>query len=422
MRRSLIVLMTALIVFAGFGGIGSYAKTEVTFFAWAPGTTNIPYLLEMEEIFEKENPDIDLVLNIDYGWGDYFTKLATLAAAGELPDTYQLNYENFIDYATKGGILPLDSLIAQDKDFSLDIFHKRTVDAFNLKGTQYGLCRSYSDVVLFYNQDLFDAAGVDYPNINWSWYDQLKAALKLTKDTDGDGKIDQWGFHGPIQFWEFYKTIAQNGGSVFNMDKTQVTVNSPEAIEALQWMIDQVRLYHVQPSTAEMAGQSDVDLFKAGKLAMLKVGVWMLSDFRAYAKFKWDVALEPAAYGRPKAHHFFANAIVISPNAKNPQAAWEWLKFYTASTEANRLRVEAGWELPPVKDPAVKQAFLDIKPPEHTEVFYQAVETAVFPPYIPNWGELTAAAGRELELAVLGEKTPKEALDDLKVKIEELLR
>ena len=122
-------------------------------------------------------------------------------------------------------------------------------------------------------------------------------------------------------------TIAQNGGSILSPDKKTVTIDSPENIETLTWMIDKVSTYKVTPSDVEMAGQSSEDLFKAGKLAMLRTGIWLLGDFTANAKFNWDIALEPGKTN--KAHHFFANGVAVSANSAHPAEAYQWIKFLT---------------------------------------------------------------------------------------------
>lgn len=363
--------------------------------------------------FEAEHPGI----KVEYetaAWDAYFTKLQTVVAAKQAPDAFELNFENFVTYAGKGALADLTPLIAADTGFSTTVYNPTALAAFAQDGKQYGLVESFSNVVLFYNKDLFDAAGVAYPTADWTWTQELEAAQKLTNAGAG-----VWGDFAPIQFWEFYKTIAQNGGAILSPDKKTVTIDSPQNIEALQWMIDKVSTYKVTPSDVEMAGQSSEDLFKAGKIAMLRTGIWLLGDFAANAKFKWDIALEPGKTN--KAHHFFANGVAVSANSAHPAEAYQWIKFLTSSKAAVDLRIAAGWELPAVSDAAAVQGYLDQPIPESREVVFQALDTAVVPPVIGNWNQLTDAVGKELEAAKLGQKTPEQALKDAKVAIEALL-
>ncbi|QYO77636.1 ABC transporter substrate-binding protein [Devosia salina] len=387
-------------------------QTTVKYMTFSAAPNYIAQLEETIAAFEAQHPDI----NVEYetaAFGDYFTKLQTLVASRSLPDTFELNYENFVTYAERNALLDLNPLIEADEGFDVGIYNPTALSAFALDGKQYGLVESFSNVVLYYNKDLFDAAGVDYPTADWTWEDELAAAQALTKADAG-----VWGTFSPIQFWEFYKTIAQNGGAVLNADKTEVTLASPENIEALTWMVDKVNTYKVTPSDAEMGGQSPEDLFKAGKIAMLRTGIWMLGAF-ADAPFAWDIALEPGK--TQKAHHFFANGVAVSAQTQNAEAAYEWIKFLTASKEAVEIRIAAGWELPAVTDEAALEGYLAQPTPESREVVFEALDTAVVPPVIGNWNQLTDAVGKELDEAKLGRKTPEQALTDAAAIVQGLL-
>jgi len=368
------------------------------------------YLAQLDETvaaFEAANPGVKVEVETQ-SWDAYFTKLQTVVAANQAPDAFELNYENFVTYAEKGALADLTPMLGD----GAAAYNPTALAVFALDGKQYGLVESFSNVVLFYNKDLFDAAGVAYPTAEWTWDDELAAAQKLT----GNGV---WGSFAPIQFWEFYKTIAQNGGSILSPDKKTVTIDSPQNVETLTWMIDKVNRYKVTPSDIDMAGQSSEDLFKAGKIAMLRTGIWLLGDFTENAKFNWDISLEPGK--TQKAHHFFSNGVAVSAKSAHPAEAYAWIKFLTSSPEAVAIRVKAGWELPAVSDPAAARAYLDQPVPASREVVFQALDTAVVPPVIGNWNQLTDAVGKELDAAKLGQKTPEQALKDAKVAIEGLL-
>ena len=391
----------------------AFAQTTVKYMTFSPAPDYIEELEATIAAFEAAHPDI----NVEYetqAYNEYFTKLQTVIAAGQAPDAFELNYENFVSFAKKGALADLTPLIAADTGFSTAIYNPTALAAFSQDGKQLGLVESFSNVVLFYNKDLFDKAGVAYPSADWTWKEELDAAQKLTNAGAGI-----WGDLAPLQFWEFYKTIAQNGGSMFNADKTEVTLDSPANVETLQWMVDKVNKYHVTPTDIELAGESDTDAFKAGNIAMLRTGIWMFGDFGANAKFNWDIALEPG--NTAKAHHFFANGVAVSATSPNAAAAYEWLKFLTSSKEAVEIRIKAGWELPAVSDPAYLQGYLDQPVPASREIVFQALDTAVTPPVIENWSQLTDIVGKELEAAKLGTKTPQQALTDAATAVKAIL-
>lgn len=385
----------------------------IRYYTFSPGESHEKDLQAMIEAFEEKNPGIKVEYEMA-SYEDYFTKLQTQIAGGNAPDTFELNYENFVSYASRGALLELDSLISSDSSFDPSTLNQKAYEAFQYEGKQYGMVESFSNVVLFYNKDLFDAKNVEYPQPDWTWEDELEAAQKLT-DTDNG----VWGTLAPIQFWEFYKTIVQNGGSVFNEDKTEVTINSPENIETLQWMVDKISKYHVTPSEAEMSGQANEDLFMDEKIAMFRSGIWMFGAFNDLP-FEWDIALEPG--NTQKAHHFFANGLAVSKDTENAEASWKWIEFMSASKEAAQIRVDVGWELPAVSDKALLDAYLQISPPQSREVVFEALDTLVVPPVIEKWGEMTDMIGLELEKVVLGQKTPEQALADMETNLKPLLK
>jgi len=419
MKKLLAIICMVSLVFTMLAGCGSNTTStgsdEVTinYFTFSPGESYEKDLQAMIKAFEEKNPGIKIKYEMA-SFDDYFTKLQTQIAGDNAPDTFELNYENFVSYAAKGALLDLSKLVSKDKDFDAASLNQQAYEAFRYDGKQYGMVESFSNVVLFYNKDLFDAAGVEYPQSSWTWEDELAAAQKLTDKSKG-----VWGTFSPIQFWEFYKTIVQNGGSIFNKDKTKVTLNTKENIEALQWMADKVNKYNVTPSDKDMSGQQEGDLFKAGKIAMLRTGIWMFDSFKD-ASFQWDIALEPG--NTQKAHHFFANGLAISKNTKHQEAAWKWIKFMSASNEAATIRVDSSWELPAVSDQSLVESYLKKSPPQSRKIVFEALDTLVVPPVIEKWNEMTDMIGRELELVKLGQKTPEQALADADKNLQGLIK
>lgn len=250
-------------------------------------------LAKMYEAFHEEYPNI--TVNIEtIGFDDYFTQMQTRVAGGTAPDCYELNIENFASYAAKGALAEITGV-------DLSGLNETALSAFNVDGKQYGLPGNFSNVVLVYNKDLFDQAGVAYPTADWT-QDDLQAAAEAIRAL-GD---DIYGIYQPITYNEFYKVAAQYGGSLLNEDLTEFTINSPENIQAAQVMVDRVLVSNVQPTEVQMGGMGDWDLFMSGRLGMIPTGIWAFNTFAEGCDFEWDVAVEPGA--TQKATHFFSNA------------------------------------------------------------------------------------------------------------------
>jgi multiple sugar transport system substrate-binding protein len=388
-------------------------EVTIKFANFSASGDNEKFLAQMKDEFEKQNPKIKVEIET-IGYGDYFTQMQTRVASGTAPDAYELNYENFVSYAKKGVLKDLKEFFTTS-NFDKSTVNTQALNAFQSDGVQYGMPASFSNVVLIYNKDLFDKANVKYPTKDWTWKEMNEAAAKiraLSKDT--------FGVHQGVHFWEFYKAVQQNGGSLLNADMTQFTVNSPQNVETLQHMADRILVSNVMATDAQLSGMGDWDLFKGGKLGMIVTGIWAFPDFIKNITFNWDIAVEPGNV--KKATHFFSNGLVINKDSKAAAAAFEWVKFMSASKEAAKIRVDAGWELPAVTYPDVLEAYLAMKPPANRQAVFDSLEFLVTPPVIEQFAEMADIMGLHLKAAAEGAKTPAQALEDAQKELEQKIK
>ena len=410
MKRYVVpILMFAMLLSFTLG----FGVTTIKFMNFSSSGGNEKYLDQWKATFEKQNPDIKVDIET-IGFGDYFTKLATVIAGGNAPDVFELNFENFSTYASKGVLYNLSKLIQQTK-YDLSIINKNALAAFQVSGTQYGLPYSFSNVVLIYNKDLFDKAKVGYPTDKWTWTDVLNAAIKIRALGP-----TIFGIYQPITFNELYKMVQQNGGSVLNKNGTAFTLNSPENVETLQYMLDRVIKYNVMPNEAQLAGMGDWDLFISGRLGMIVTGSWAFPTFKEKANFDWDIAVEPG--NKKKATHFFSNGLVMSKDTKNAEAAFKWMTFLSANKDVAITRVNAGWELPAAMYPDVIQQYKMVTPPANKQAVFDSLNYLVTPPAIVEFQKVSDIVNKHLEAAVYGKKTAKQALDDAQAELEKTIK
>lgn len=397
----------------------SSEPVEITYYTFSafPSNPNDPNhqkeLEQMVQLFEESHPNIKV--NIIKGdWNNYFPKLKTMIMGGVAPDVIEMTPDYFVEYVDKGVLLDLNTLMEQDDNFDKTIFYPASLAAFQRNGMQLGIPETFSTVVLVYNKDLFDQAGIAYPTEEWTWQDVIQAGQKLTDPEKGI-----FGLYSGLSYYEFYKKAAQNNCEFFNADQSEVTINSPQCVDALQAMVDMVNKYHIQPTETEMGGQEDGALFMDGKLAMDLTGIWMFSEY-SKANFNWDIAVEP---GMTKhATHFFTNAVTVFAASQHPQEAWEWVKFFTSSGEMSKIRLASSWELPAVNKPEYVQEYLDITPPASRQVVYDSLKYVVMAPVIAHQEEMISIIGQSIDQVVLEQLTAQEALDQTKTQIEELLQ
>ena len=353
-------------------------------------------LQKMYEAFHEEYPNITVEIET-IAYNDYFTQLQTRVSGGTAPDCYELNIENFAAYANKGALAEITGV-----DFSgLD---ETSLNAFNVDGKQYGLPGKFSNVVLFYNKDLFDQAKIDDPTADWTQDDLQKAAEAIRALGD-----DIYGYYQPLTYNEFYKVVAQFGGSLLNADKTEFTINAPENVAAAQMMADRILVSNVQPNEVQMGGIGDWDLFMSGRLGMMPTGIWAFNTFAEGCKFDWDIAVEPGM--KQKATHFFSDACVINNASDKKEAAATWITWLTSSDKAAAIRIEAGWDLPAIKDQSTLSAYLDITPPANRQAVFDSLNYLVVPPVIEDYSLMSDIIGQKLSAAAAGTLTVQEALD-----------
>ena len=368
-------------------------STTVRYFTFSAAPDHVEDLDGVVKAFEDENPDITVEVETA-PYDSYFTKLQTAVAGGTAPDTFELNYENFVTYAESGS-LPSSAT-------STSGAHPELVEAFQHDGVQLGLPESFSNVVLFYNKDLFAKAGLDEPTADWTWADEQAAAEQLTGTSKG-----VFGDYQPVTFHEFYKTLAQAGGTFLSEDGSSAAFNSPEGVEAAQWLVD--KMGTTMPTEKDGVGTPDYDsgLFKSGKLAMWHTGIWMFSAM-ADAPFEWDVVVEPGETQQASA--MFTNGVAVSSASENAEAAQKWVEFLTGSDYSMDMRVKTSWELPPTQDDAILAPYLEAGAPANRQAVFDALDAPVLPPVTERQQEMQDAVGNELTEAAAGRKSVEEAL------------
>ncbi len=413
-RFSVLLLVFVLVMTVVFAQGGKEKSSGIITlrmeqFSGTEGTASGDALKKMIAIFEEQNPGIKVELQ-SIGYTDYFTQLQSKIVGGNAADVFELNYENFVSYASQGVLKDISSSLGDTSGYN-----KTALNAFSYNGVQYGVPNSFSNCVMFYNKDLFDRAGIPYPTDDWTWKDVEVASKKIMALGN-----NIWGFFRPLTFNEFYKGCAQNGGALMTPDGKAFTLDTPANIETAElmagWQLDS----HIMPTAAEMGGMGDWDLFKSGRLAMLVTGIWGFGDFTQNCDFDWDIVVEPG--NTAKAAHFFSNAYAVSASSEHPAEAAKLAAFLSGSKEATALRVEASWELPPVTYTDIIDSYLSITPPDNREAVFKSLDYLVTPPVVIQQAEMSAIIDNYLQQILYGKSDAATALKECQAELENKIR
>lgn len=369
--------------------------------------------------FEETHPNVEI--SFEPISQSYTGKILTQYAGGLCPDIF-FTEPNFLSGIAKEGVaLPLNPFIEADKTFNLDDFYPMSLEAYTHDETLYALPGGITPFVLFYNKDIFDEEGVEYPSENWTWDDLVEVAQKLTK-RDEKGRPIQFGLIPPATI-NLCIFIYQNGGRIYTEDMQKCIVDNPEALEAFQFYHDLRHKYRVSPTAAEETFMaSDGILYRTGKVAMWYLGRWGSLRLKREAKFRWGVA--PLPKKKERKSMIASHGWVICSQCKHPEMAWEFLKFITG-LEGARAVVEMG-DLCPALKPLEKE-FVEnpaYSSGEDNHVYLRELEYGFLDPVfrVPASGsEVQTVWNDELGRLEAGVQNVKETLERIQKRINKLI-
>lgn len=271
-------------------------------------------LLETIAAFEEKYPNVDV--EYEPVPADYATVMAAQFSAGDPPDLFYVGATGEAAPWIEQGLLePLGPYIEGNPEIGLDQFYPRLLAPFQRDGETYGLPKDASPLALFYNPEMLDAAGVEVPT-NW---EELQSAAEALTDGDVTGLC-----MGPeIQRWGAF--IYQNGGAIYNEDNTEMTLDSPETVEALDYLLALHESGAYQTHTEIGAGWCG-EAYGTGQAAMAIEGNWMVSYMdNDFPGMPYEMAELPQ--GTQQGNLAFTVAYSIGVDSPNKDAAWVLLQY-----------------------------------------------------------------------------------------------
>ena len=383
LMKTLIGVACGLLVCVGI----AQAKKTVTWGMWG-SPAEIKTHQRVADAFMVSHPDIEVII---WGqpWGDYFTKLKTLWAAGDkegIPDVLFLS--PVVTYAGQGVLEPLDPFI-KASGYDTSDYWPSLLQFGILKGTIYGLPRDIGLEVLYYNKDIFDEAGVAYPTNFWTW-DDLKAATKKLSKITTSGRVQRYALGAEGGKYQLF--VGQNRGSILDdmVNPTACTLTKPAAVEAIKFFsgLMDAKLA-IRPSALSQSG-GDAGVFQSGQAAMIIQNASRISTFNA-ANMNYDVATVPIPADGQRAGAAGGAAWTMSKHSDDKETAWTFLSWLQSTNGGQAIYTASGEILPALRSTAVSDAFLGINAPPANRVAFilEGNNTKIGRTgYFPNWGTL----------------------------------
>ncbi len=401
MMRWIVAAAAVLLALTGCAGGPSREAVELTLFTWTrPG--ELAANQQLCEQFEAEHPGIRVEIINEPG-DRAMDKLQTMVAAGNPPDVMSIHGAFFVPMAANGALLDLDPLIADDPSFDLGDFYPQLVEQCRHEGRLYSLPRYTSVYVLFYNKDLFDAAGLSYPDDTWTWDDYLAAARKLTVDSPDPQRRQ---FACVIDFWgaRIYPWIWAADGRVLDASGKRCVLDQPETQEALQFLVDLRHKWKVCPATTMAERRQNIAMFVNGKVAMFQTGAWDIQAMREAKTLRWDIA--PLPKKKQHATIMGMENYAIAAGTKHPEEAWELFKFLLGPEAQETMG--SGLEKQPSRQSVADGPYLAQDAGYSRQVFVEALDYAKQAPNIPEWARVSHFIQEQLDLIWIGEVSVEE--------------
>ena len=333
--------MAAGLVGCGGGnqsGAAADGNVNLTFQIWDVAQRD--GMQAMCDAYTAQHPNVKIEVQVT-SWNEYWTKLEAAATSGQMPDIFWMHTNELLKYADNGMLADCSDIVDTSKFSEVSLSNASGSD-----GTLYAVPKDKDTVGLVYNKEMFDAAGVSYPDESWTWDDLTDASQKIS---DATGKYGYMAYgDDQLGYWNF---VYQNGGYILNEDKTQAGFTQPATAEAMKFYIG-LQQYDWCPDQNYFAETAPGTAFFSEKGAMFFEGDWnILAELQNYPEMqgKWDVAVLPKApnpvNGDGRATISNGLSYATAANNKNLDTVKDVLKFF-GSEEGQRIQGESGAAIP----------------------------------------------------------------------------
>lgn len=363
------VLLICILVLCGCHKQDS--RTTVQFASWG-SKSEIDILKPLLSEFEKENPDIKVdFMHIPQ---NYFQKIHLLFASNTAPDVIFINNLYLPIYANAG---LLEELNTDDN------FYPQSINALSWQGKLYAIPRDVSNLVIYYNKDMFLKKHIPFPKQNWTFDDFLQTSKKLTdKNTFGISFEEDPLFYLPY--------LMSNGGGFLPEE-----INKAESQEAINFYADLRNKYHTAPKKNESASATMAQLFLQERIGMYLSGRWMVPKLREEASFDWDIAQFPKGT-KGSIVPLDASGWAISKSSKHKTEALKLINYLSDEKSIEKF-TQSGLIVPARKDVANSQSFLNGQKPKNAKVFIEIIETSKPTPVTVNYREILDNLKNDME-------------------------
>jgi multiple sugar transport system substrate-binding protein len=381
---------------------------DVTLTLWTESATGA------EATFAGEFSEMDNGITIEVReirFDDIVTETLRAFATRTNPDIISIDNPDHAAFAARGAFLDLTDLAAGSDQIDMDNYFPGPRSSFTWDGGVYGIPRASNTIALYYNKDLFEAAGLDPDSPPTTWDELYEAASALT---DPDNDVYGIAFSAKASeegTFQFLPWLQMTGGSFEQ-------VNGDGAADALAFWKTLLDEGLTSPDTLTRGQWDSTGTFNGGNAAMVISGPWELNRMASDAQFEWGVTLLPVREeGGPRASALGDFNLAIFDNTEHPEEAFAFLEYF--DSQMDRLWPEFT-RMPPRPDVSLAPTG-DVRIDEAAGVFTEQLQYAANRGPHPEWPRISRAIQDAIQSSLTGQKEPQEALDDAQAVIDGIL-
>lgn len=408
-KKPLAILLAAALCLS----VGTCLAQEVTLNFWhhysAQSAENETLVNVLIPRFQEENPGIK-VNAVSHEWAELHDKILVSASSGNLPDVARCDIAWLPEFQKMGVLVALDAEMPDFAEVSASLLDS-AMSTSRIGGHHYALALNTNSKIMFYNTAMLEAAGVAVPATMEEW---VQAVGKLAGVNENGQQT--WGWNEPaLSGWNLCPFIWSFGGSLTDETQTMASgyINSPQTVKAVETF---AQLYQQGALTGFNSGDIPMtDGFGTGRYAMMLEGPWKTAELAgAYPDVAYGTAPIPAGEGGSVS--VLGGEDIAMFHTANQDAAWKFMKFMTGEYAETEM-AKCG-QLP------VNKAALESDVVKNADYapFIQAIQTAKARPTVAAWSEMDNELNVAMTAVVNGEKTAQEAMDELAVKFDALLK
>ncbi|MFQ7312047.1 MAG: ABC transporter substrate-binding protein [Sellimonas sp.] len=418
LKRLTAVGLTAVLgagLLAGCGGKDGESKdgkVELVMSVW--DSDQQPVMEKMAEAYNKEHPNVTVKTQLTT-WSEYWTKLEASATGGSAPDIITMNVLHVEEYADAGILMDLTEAEAESDLKINENFPAPLVDGYTVDGKLYGIPKDFDTNAVFYNKEIFDKAGVAYPQDGWTFEDFRKTCEDLQAAGLGEG-VYPTAINRNSGQTTYISSVFANGGYLLSEGNEKSGWGEQATIDAVQPWLDLV-LDGLSPTLQQMADTDPDAMFQGGQLAMYFSGNYMITSYNNTLEGKYGIAKRPTFNGKDT-DIINGLAFSVSANTKHPEEAKDFA-LWLGSEEAQKIQGESGVCISARND--CQQYFVDAHDEVDCQVFLDNVANAELLPHCKVTSELGQVEKKYLEPAWKGETELADACKNIAKEQDEIL-